>query len=169
MICSDLYTRRRLLGNGDDGRRCRDAHKERRPDHRGKLQGSTQKAGYTRFKSNQVPLIPASRGHNYATTYPRLFPGPPPPPFFFNLLAVRCAQTNNSTALRLFPPLRCAQHCPIPPDLPIGRSHLSRLAMLFICSVIPVPSSHAPGTDRVPFARDFRLEARGGTRGFGQG
>jgi hypothetical protein len=28
MIRSDLYTRLMLLGNGDDGRRCRDAHIE---------------------------------------------------------------------------------------------------------------------------------------------
>ena len=60
--------------------------KKARPSR--KLRVPHQKAGCTRFDSNQVPLIPASRGHNYATTYPRPLPGSLPypslslPPFF---------------------------------------------------------------------------------------
>jgi hypothetical protein len=125
--------------------------KKARPSR--KTQSDTRKAGCTRFKSNQVPLIPASRGIITRRLTPASFLVPFPPPFFFS---TSCSQvrptTNNSTALRLFPPLRCAQHCS---DLPTERSHLPRLATLFICPVLPVPSSHAPGTGSSAFRTRF--------------
>jgi hypothetical protein len=76
MIRSDLYMRLMLLGNGDDGRRCRDAHTEGQTIEE-KDWESRQKAGRARFKTNQVPLIPASRGIITRTTYLRLLPGSP--------------------------------------------------------------------------------------------
>jgi hypothetical protein len=77
--------------------------KKARPSR--KTQSDTRKAGCTRFKSNQVPLIPASRGIITRRLTPASFLVPFPPPFFFS---TSCSQvrptTNNSTALRLFPP-----------------------------------------------------------------
>jgi hypothetical protein len=105
----------------------------------------------------QVPLIPSSRGHNYAMTYLRLIPGTPS--------QVR-PTTNNSTALRRVGTNNIVQ---FPPDLShyrTERPHLSRLATPFYLSLYScVPLAMRSGPRRVPFARDFRLEARGGTKG----
>jgi hypothetical protein len=76
MIRSDLYMRLMLLGNGDDGRRCRDAHIEGQTIEE-RLGVSPESWPHSRFKTNQVPLIPASRGIITRTTYLRLLPGSP--------------------------------------------------------------------------------------------
>jgi len=159
MIRTDLYTRRKLLGNGDDGRRCRDAHIE------GKTIEESQvfhpESWLHKIQPYQVPLIPSSRGHNYAMTYLRLIPG--------TASQVR-PTTNNSTALRPFPPcVGTINIVQFPPDLShyrTERPHLSRLATPFYLSLYScVPLAMRSGPRRVPFARDFRLEARRGTKG----
>jgi hypothetical protein len=139
----------------------------RRQDHRGNSEFHTRKlALHTRFDLESGSIDPGFRTHNYATTYHRPFPGStsssPPALFFFWFIFFHPAcesgvrpTVNNSTALGLFPPCVCAtKH-------QYERSHLSRLAI----PLFPVPSGHAPGTDGVPFARDFRIEVRGGTMG----
>src|SRR6266850_853786 len=54
--------------------------KKARPSR--KTQSDTQKAGCTRFKSNQVPLIPAPRGIITRRLTPASFLAPLPPFFF---------------------------------------------------------------------------------------
>jgi hypothetical protein len=148
-----------LLGNGDEVRRCRDAHTEGQT-----IEESLRASPYSwrrRFNSNQVPLIPASRRHDYANDLP-----PPSwlPPFFPSTLS--CAQQQqNSTALKAVPPLRCANCRPIY----TRSSHFSAcffpptLYLSFYSCAFPPYTwvefgylSHAISV----------LEARGGTRGF---
>ena len=74
--------------------------KKARPSRKNRK--SPQGAGRTRFKSNQVPLIPASRGHNYANDLPPPASWFPPVIFFF--FAIPHNAQPNSTALGLFPP-----------------------------------------------------------------
>jgi hypothetical protein len=73
----------------------------------------------------------------------------------------------NSTALMLSPPLRCTKSCPNQ-IFPFERCIFSLLQAFYLSS-IPMSLATRPGLVRVPFSRDFRLEARCGTRGFGLG
>ena len=107
-----------------------------------------------RFNSNQVPLIPASRRHNYANDLP-----PPSswlPPFFASTFT--CAQEQNSTALEAVPPLRCEKlvsniHQIVPFQRLPFFSPLPNIVFVlyFLCS-----SAIHLGRIRVPFPRDFR-------------
>ena len=136
----------------------------RRPDHRGKSE-FRQKAGCPRFNSNQVPLIPPSRGHNYANDLPSasflVFPSPPP--FFFHR-PFRCAQKQTVQRSGCSRPALCRT---------MSNEHLDPIgAPTFFPSNLPFilcPQAICPGPDRVPFPRDFRLEARGGRGAFDLG
>jgi hypothetical protein len=158
MIHSDLYTRLMLLGNGDEVRRCRDAHTEGQT-----IEESLRVSPCCwsrRFNSNQVPLIPASRRHDYANDLP-----PPPswlPPFFF-ASTFTCAPNNNKTVQRSSrpSPALCkivVQYLPISALAFPPSSYLS----FYSCALPPFAwyefgyLSHAISV----------LEARGGTRGF---
>jgi hypothetical protein len=143
-----------LLGNGDEVRRCRDAHTEGQT-----IEESLRASPYSwrrRFNSNQVPLIPASRRHDYANDLP-----PPSwlPPFFPSTLT--CAQQQqNSTALKAVPPLRCANCRPIY----TRSSHFSAcfFPLHCICPFTPVLFRHTPGASSGTFPTRFpssKLEA----------
>jgi len=151
MICSDLYMRRMLLGNGDDGRRCRDAHIE------GKTIEESQvfhpESWLHKIQPYQVPLIPSSRGHNYAMTYLRLIPGTPS--------QVRPTPNNKQQySAQAIPDLRWhKQHCPISPrSFPLqDRAPTfipSRDAFLFV-PLFLCPPRHALGTASSAFRTRF--------------
>ena len=110
--------------------------KKARPSRKNRK--SLQGAGRTRFKSNQVPLIPASRGIITRTTYLRLLPGFPLYFFFCNPPQ---RPTNNSTAPSQFPPY---------PSMfiifPFGGAYIYPVLRPFYLSFILVDFSHMPGT-----------------------
>jgi hypothetical protein len=120
MIHSGLYTRLVLLGNGDDARRCRDVHTE----------GQTieESESFARMLAaqdstrNQVPLIPASRRHNYANDPPS-----GSPPFFASTLQVRPTTTVQRSCSPS--PLRLCETSSNQ-IFPLERLHLSPLAGL---------------------------------------
>ena len=154
-----------LLVNGDDARRCRDAHIEGKTIE--ETQSSTPESWLAQDStSNQVPLIPASRGrgHNYATTYPRPFPGPlplplsPPALFFFFHLACKSGvrpTTNKTTVQRSGcsrPAFVRKQH----PDLPSMSAHIYPISpsLYFLCPLAMRPGpieylSHAISASRL--------------------
>jgi hypothetical protein len=130
----------------------------RRPDHRGKSESLARILAAQDSTRNQVPLIPASRRHNYAND-------PPPGSPLFLHLPFRCAQ--EQTVQRSCCPLPCV----VQKSWPTRSSHLSAAyfpsCSHFICPLFLCSLATRPGLVRVPFSRDFRLEARCGTREFG--
>jgi hypothetical protein len=110
--------------------------KKARPSRKNRK--SLQGAGRTRFKSNQVPLIPASRGHNYANDLP-----PPAswfPPVFFFFAIPHNAQPNKYSAQRV----------PTLPSMfiifPFQGAYIYPVLRPFYLSFILVVFSHLPGT-----------------------
>jgi hypothetical protein len=158
MIRSGLYTRLVLLGNGDEVRRCRDAHTEGQTIEES-LRVSPE-CWSRRFNSNQVPLIPASRRHDYANDLP-----PPSswlPPFFFHLPSPAPNQnkTVQRSGLRAVPPLRCSNakySCPINTRSSHFRACIFPSSKHCIWPFISCPlPPHSGHEFRVPFSRDFR-------------
>lgn len=121
-IRSDLYRRRTLLGNGDDGRRCRDAHKEGQTIEEKQKVSPGSWPHKIQVESGSIELIPASRGHNYANDLP-----PPaswfPPVFFFCNPPQR--PTNNIQRPASSHPTLNVHHISL-----LRRLHLSRLATI---------------------------------------
>ena len=120
--------------------------KKARPSRKNRK--SPQGAGRTRFKSNQVPLIPASRGHNYANDLPPPASWFPPVIFFFCNPPQRPTQQYSA---RLVPTLPSSR-----------RLHYPVLRPFYLSLILVWALAIYLGSDRVPFSRAFRVESRSG-------
>ena len=153
MIRSDLYRRRTLLGNGDDGRRCRDAHKE------GQTIEEKQKVSPGswphKIQVESGSIDPGFPRHNYANDLP-----PPaswfPPVFFFFAIPHNAQQTTVQRPASSHPTSPCSSYFP-----------LEALTFIPSCDHFIYPLflwtlAICLGPDRVPFSRVFRVESRSG-------
>jgi hypothetical protein len=154
MIHSDLYTRLVLLGNGDEVRRCRDAHTEGQTIEES-LRVSPSCWSQIQLESGSIdPGFPKARLRERLTAAPFLAP-----PLFFPSTLTCAQQEQNSTALEAVPPLRCAK---LSSDIfPFQRLHFPPSSNC-ICTFIPVLVRHTPGTSSGTFRTRFpssKLEA----------
>ena len=160
-ICASCF-----LGNGDDGRRCRDAHIEGQTIE--ERLGVSPESWPHKIQDESGSIDPGFPRHNYAND----LPPPPswfPPFFFFNKSPLSCAQqqaVQRSGCSR--PVLRIITWFNILPDLPIRAlifvPSAGNLFVLYSCA----PSSQTPGTGSGTFLTGFPFR-RSRRRGFAFG